>query len=172
MKKTKASQLVAIHEAGHCYLICLCGVEPAWVKLYSDRGPRIVGQVYCPERLEKSDDRREAVREIIVCLAGPCAELLFAGYAESFESDVMGAMANLKCIKSGAKYRHLRLYVEELLRFLSKARTWGRIMALADELVPKNRLNGKEIQNIFRTCRRLEHPPFSASRILRSWNSR
>lgn len=171
MKKTKSNQSVAIHECAHCYLISIFGNGPEWVKLYNDRGTEIVGKVHCAAQVDEKDDRKVAIEEVVVCLAGPCAELLFAGYARGFETDVMVAMANLKCIKSGAKCKHLRVYAEELVLFLGKARTWGRIMALADELVQKNRLNGVEIQNIFRTCRRLEYPPLSARQILRRWNS-
>ncbi len=172
MKKTKVTQILAVHEAAHCYLICLFRNGPEWVKLYNHRNPEIQGKVYSPGAAITKHNRKAAVQEILICLAGASAELLLVGYAQGFESDTANALATLKCIKSGAKYRHLRLYVEELLPFLGKPRTWGRIMALADRLLQKNKLTGEEIQEILRTNRRLEHPPFSASRLLRSWNSR
>lgn len=172
MKKTRTTQILAVHEAAHCYLICLFRNGPEWVKLYNHRNPEVLGKVYSPAEAITGSERKAAIQEILICLAGAAAELLLVGYAEGFESDAANALATLKCIKSGAKYRHLRLYVEELLPFLGKPCTWGRIMALADRLLQKNKLMGEEIQEILRTNRRFEHPPFSASRILRSWNSR
>lgn len=149
MKKTKVTQILAVHEAAHCYLICLFRNGPEWVKLYNHRNPEIQGKVYSPGAAITKHNRKAAVQEILICLAGASAELLLVGYAQGFESDTANALATLKCIKSGAKYRHLRLYVEELLPFLGKPRTWGRIMALADRLLQKNKLTGKRFRRSF-----------------------
>lgn len=138
--------LVAYHEAGHALLAERLGGRVLLVTICpcEDDGPRRHGETRIAWPRTPGDERRQALRELQVALAGPVAEMIYRD--EQYEpeliqewwADWLIASQNVRRIVPGAGPERIEATlaetVHELVRTLSHDAPWAAIAEIAAQL--------------------------------------
>lgn len=160
----------AVHVAGHAALLHELGGELSAIQL-SDQGDEKdhQGLSFCLSGLSLAEivsNRAEYVsnveNRILIALAGPAAELLFAGRIDNGSiNDFSDAFEALKIIQAEATMDDLHPALYDAQRVLATEHSWSRLFALAEGLQQKRWLTSAEVRAILRRDNYLHWtPPF------------
>jgi hypothetical protein len=140
----------AFHEAGHCVAAYSVGLRI--VNLSIVPTPEALG--YCHYA-----GHRSVEQEILVLLAGGVAEALHEGQHDfdGEESDAHAAYALAHRLAEGDGYRATTLldrHREQARRLLLDPVTWSAVVRIAEALLERGALDGREARRIYRQATR------------------
>ncbi len=150
---------IAYHEAGHAVIAVMLGGEVMSLTLQPDDDDEL------PERdgdvsirwNHRGVAKRELVkREVIVCLAGPAAEIIFRGEKVApqsvaewrFDWETAWQLSGLLIQPPAARTQLLEGLLTELCRMLARDDCWQAIAETADLLEAHETLEGEEVHEI------------------------
>jgi ATP-dependent Zn protease len=152
------SEIVAYHEAGHALMALILGGEVQLVTIEPDHddGPQRQGDTQVLWRRTRMSERDFAVRAVQVSLAGPVAEMIYAGdpyhpaLVSAWAADWRAAWSSAAVLHAGDRQR--LVYLEQtsiqLYRRLKQDDHWAAVAALADHLLAHESLEGDEVVEI------------------------
>ncbi|MEM7455465.1 MAG: M50 family metallopeptidase [Planctomycetota bacterium] len=152
-----SDELTAWHEAGHAIMAAALGGSVRRVSIYSEDEEQ-AGSTAVEWRGGYSTSKEHAMREIRVSLAGPVAEMIYAGEYDSLRVqsahalDWEIAMAHTRAITQNPEKQHrlLQDIVNELYHFLRDDNVHAALGDLADQLLTHDEVEAESVAQIAR----------------------
>ncbi len=169
MKRTKALESTAYHEAGHAFAAWRLGVRTTALSIVPDGDAkgfhahrtyfRSLDLVFLPHAYDSSPRAQRRVENMaLVCCAGPAAQRHFnpRGFRTYHAEDDWHQAVDLLLRKSEnteiveAYFKLIELRAQN---FVAGRWQWPLIECLAEALLKRQRLTGKEVRRVIGECR-------------------
>lgn len=146
-------EIAAYHEAGHAVVATILGVKVVSVSIESESSG-LDGDAVVLWNRSTQNGRRAAVDEIRVALAGPIAEMVYAGdydYLRIKQEHAMDwgiALTNLRALNlsTDRATRLLHKTVAELYQTIRGDAVWSAIGDVADLLAVHDSIEGDQVE--------------------------
>ena len=150
---------IAYHEAGHAVIAVILGGEVLSLTLEPDDVetlPERAGEVSIRWHHRGVSKRELIQREVITCLAGPAAEMIYRGeevdpqsVAEwRYDWEIAWQLSGLLIKAPQPRTQILEGLLAELCRMLQRDACWQAIAETADQLEAHETLDGDEVHQI------------------------
>lgn len=146
-------ETAAYHEAGHAVVASILGGRVVTVSIESE-SPEVDGDAVVAWNRGDRTDREMALDEIRVALAGPIAEMVYAGeydYLRIREEHAVDWKIALSCLRSlelntEGEARLLQKTVAELYQTIRQDHIWSSIGDVADLLAVHETIEGDVVR--------------------------